>query len=321
MLLATLAVTVLLAYEAVETALARDAAERALGRAARLTAWPVVLDGRLLVALLVLTAALVVVALVQLRRASELARLRAGFVSSISHELRTPLAQIRMFAETLRLGRVRTAEERRRSLQIIDQEARRLAHLVENVLQFARAERGAIHLALEPTDLAWHVRETLEAFAPLAGSRRVTVDPRLGDEVVLVDADRALLRQVLLNLLDNAVKYGPAGQTVTVGLRHDGYRALITVDDRGPGIAPRDRDRIWEPFRRLERDAHSSVAGSGIGLAVVSEIISLHGGRGWAEEAPGGGTRMVVELPKARRRPRAVAAPPNGDGVTQGARD
>jgi signal transduction histidine kinase len=130
--------------------------------------------------------------------------------------------------------------------------------------------------------------------------------------------DSLALRQVLLNFLENAVKYGPRGQRVTVGAKGLDEVVRITVDDQGPGIAPRDRDRIWEPFRRLEGAAHSSVAGSGIGLAVVSEIISLHGGRGWAEDAPGGGTRMVVELPTARTRPRvdaAAVARSNGRGA------
>src|SRR3989475_9770034 len=171
----------------------------------------------MLLSLLALTAGLVVAALLQLRREYELSRLRADFVSGVSHELRTPLAQIRMFSETLLLGRVRSDEERLRSLEIIDQESRRLAHLVENLLHFSRSERRLARLSPAPAPLAPLLREAAESFAPLAAARSVTLCTALADAVVAsVDADA--LRQMLLNLLDNAVKYGPAGQTVTLGV-------------------------------------------------------------------------------------------------------
>jgi signal transduction histidine kinase len=230
--------------------------------------------------------------------------MRSDFIASVSHELRTPLAQVRMFAETLLLGRVRTDEERRRSLQIVDQEARRLTHLVENILQFSRAERRAIRLAPAPLDLAVQVREAVECFAPIARARRVTVRTELAEGVVAT-VDPEALRQVLLNLLDNAVKYGPVGQTVTVSAGAGGAgegRVRVWVEDEGPGIALKDRERVWEAFVRLDRDANSAVAGSGIGLSVVRELVALHGGRVWVESgasahgAPGRGARFIVEL-------------------------
>src|SRR5207237_105257 len=171
----------------------------------------------MLLSLLALTAGLVVAALLQLRREYELSQLRADFVSGVSHELRTPLAQIRMFSETLLLGRVRSDDERERSLEIIDQEARRLTHLVENLLHFSRSERRLARLSPALAPLAPLVSEAAEGFAPLAAARGVTLCTELTDGVVApVDADA--LRQMLLNLLDNAVKYGPSGQTVTLGL-------------------------------------------------------------------------------------------------------
>lgn len=254
-----------------------------------------------LLGLLALTTGLIGIALVQLRRENELARLRADFISSVSHELRTPLAQIRMFAETLLLDRVRSDDERRRSLQIIDQEARRLTHLVSNVLQYSRAERQSTRLKLETSDLATEVREAIEAFAPVAQARRVELRAAL-EAGVDAPVDRFALRQVLLNLLDNAVKYGPVGQTVEVELSRRGALARLTVADQGRGIGAKDRQRIWEPFYRREGDANSAVAGSGIGLAVVRELVTLHGGRAWVEKAAGGGARFVVELPAARAR-------------------
>lgn len=250
----------------------------------------------LLLGVLALSAGLAAIGVTQLRRESELARLRSDFIASVSHELRTPLAQVRMFAETLLLGRVRSDEERLRSLQIVDQEARRLTHLVENILQFSRAEREAIKLAPVAVDLGGQVREAVEAFAPVARARHVTVQTGLETGVVCM-VDPGALRQILLNLLDNAVKYGPIGQTVTITLRRVGAMARIIVDDQGPGIPTEARHRIWEPYQRLEGAVAGAVAGSGIGLAVVAQLVALHGGRAWVENAPGRGARFVIEFP------------------------
>ena len=259
---------------------------------------------------LLLTAGLIVTALVQLRREYDLARLRTDFVSGVSHELRTPLAQIRMFGETLLLGRVRSDAERRRSLEIIDQEARRLTHLVENLLHFSRSERQAHRVAPEPTWMAPLIRSVVEAFAPLAVPRRVRLRADIADGVVAA-VDPEAFRQMLLNLLDNAVKYGPEDQSVTVTLAPPDAagRVRVTVDDQGPGIPPAERERIWERFWRLERDRGSAVAGTGIGLAVVRELAALHRGRAWIEDPPaghGGGARFVLEVPAAA----PPAAPP-----------
>jgi signal transduction histidine kinase len=256
----------------------------------------------LLLGLFILTAGLLVVALLQLRRQQELVRLRTDFVSGVSHELRTPLAQIRWFAELLHMGKLRSEEERHRSLRIIDQEARRLTYLVENVLSFSRAERKANRISSAATDLEREVRDALEMFGPLARARRATLRSELEHGLTL-EVDRDALRQVLLNLLDNAVKYGPRGQTVTVGMAASrenggGPRVRLWVEDQGPGIPAADRERVWEPYVRLDRDVEGATGGSGIGLAVVRELVTLHGGRTWLEDPRSGtGTRVVIELP------------------------
>lgn len=253
----------------------------------------------LLFGVLALTVALAVIGVIQLRREDELARLRGDFIASVSHELRTPLAQLRMFAETLLLGRVRSDDERRRSLVIVDQEARRLSHLVENILQFSRAERHAIKLAPTDTKLAPHISAALEAFEPIARARLVNVVTSLDEDLRGV-VDTGALRQILLNLLDNAVKYGPLGQEVRVSLQpsKDHKRARIIVEDQGPGIPAERREKVWEPFYRLDRDAESAVAGSGIGLSVVRELARRQGGAATIEDSPTGrDARFVVELP------------------------
>jgi signal transduction histidine kinase len=251
-----------------------------------------------LMALLVITATLVAIAFRQLQREAALARLRADFVSSVSHELRTPLAQIRMFAELLRMGWIRSAQEHTRSLDIIDQEARRLGHLVDKVLCFDRVERGENTLIPEQTELGPLVRDVLEAFAPLATARQVEVKVMLEDGLI-AEVDRGAIRQVLINLLDNAVKYGPTGQTISVGLERsdDDQSARMWVEDEGPGIPESERAKIWEPFQRLDRDANSAVAGSGIGLALVRNLTLAHHGRVSARDGEHGGSRFTIEIP------------------------
>jgi signal transduction histidine kinase len=251
--------------------------------------WP------LLLGLFVLTTALLVGAVVQLRRQHELVRLRADFVSGVSHELRTPLTQIRLFAELLHTGSLRSDAERSRATRVIDQEARRLTYLVENVLAFSRQERHHEHIAREPVDVATEVRDVLDFFAPVARARGVHLTMTVpGDLVVHVDRDA--LRRILLNLLDNAVKYGPPDQRVLVSVSRSDSALTIEVCDRGPGIPVDDAERIWEPYERLERDASSAVGGSGIGLAVVRDLATLHGGTTRVEAQAGGGSRFVVEL-------------------------
>jgi signal transduction histidine kinase len=257
--------------------------------------------------LLALNAALVGAAVLLLRREAEITRLRSDFIAGVSHELRTPLAQIRMFAETLMLNRVRSEGERLRSLEIIDQEARRLAHLVENVLLFARSERDTTRINPEMVDLAGEIRDAVHGFAVLCRSREVEILPDL-QEGVAVHIDRGSLRQVLLNLLDNAVKYGPLTQRITVAMALFDRHVRIWVDDEGPGIPPADRERVFESFYRLGRDVASPVAGSGIGLSLVRELCRLHDGRVWIEEAPGGGARVITEFPEAYLRPEIASS-------------
>lgn len=269
----------------------------------------------LVLGVLFLAVAMVAIALLQLKREWELARLRSAFIASVSHELRTPLAQIRMFAETLRLGRVRSDPERERSLRIIDQESRRLTHLVENILQFSRSERDAIHLSIHHAELAPIIREALDAFAPIARSRSVTIEAAL-DETVRAPVDADALRQILLNLVDNAVKYGPSGQTVRVTLGHGvvgSGRVQLSVEDQGPGVPTDEAEQIWAPYYRLRKDAEGSIGGSGIGLAVVRELAERMGGRAFVansrRNATQRGCRFVVELPRSRDASRVTSSP------------
>lgn len=249
--------------------------------------WPVA------VGLLVLALGLFAAAAMQLRREVRFARQRADFVSGVSHELRTPLAQIRLFGETLLLGRVRSRDEERRAAEIIVQEARRLSQMVDNVLLFSRAGRGPASVARAPVQPAALVGDVVDMFRPQALSKDVTMlftSTGPSTERLL---DRNIVRQVLVNLLDNAVKYGPRGQRVRVDVASAADRVTIMVTDEGPGIAADDRRRIWDPFWRA---AGSAEGGTGLGLAIVRELVRQHGGTVDVDSGPEGGARFVVDL-------------------------
>jgi signal transduction histidine kinase len=242
---------------------------------------------------------MLLVAIFQLRREQELALLRTDFVSSVSHQLRTPLAQIRMFGETLLLGRVRSQEEETRSLEIIVKEAQRLTHQVDNVLHFSRAQRGEVALSLEATALAPLVGEVLESFCPLAEAQDCRVEASL-DEALWAAVDPGAVRQILLNLLENAVKYGPANQIIDVRLRKGaGDTVQLIVEDEGEGIPEDQRAGIFSPYSRLDRHRDSGVAGSGIGLAVVKELAVRQGASVMVDDSPSGGARFIVAFPRA----------------------
>lgn len=245
-------------------------------------------------ALLALTLAVGAAGLWEVRRHHQLGRLREDFISSVSHELHTPLTQIRMLAELQADGKLRTEEERTRASRVMAREARRLTHLVENILNFSRTRgRHAPPPPLRPIALADYLHDTADAFRPLLGGGRMEV--RADPDVVAL-GDRDTLRQILGNFLDNAVKYGPPEQTIRLTAEAGTDSTFVHVDDEGPGIPPDARLLVWEPYRRLPRDVDGAIPGSGVGLAVVRGLAETMKGRVSVADAPGGGARFTLEL-------------------------
>jgi signal transduction histidine kinase len=217
---------------------------------------------------------------------------REAFASAVAHDLRTPLTQILLFGESLQLDRpaVQTREE---AARVIVRETRRLIHMVENALQFVPGGRARPTLQIEPLELGPFVRETAAAMAPVLSRAGMEVLVQ-GSGSATVAADRNAVAQILTNLLENAVRFGPAGQTITVTLfEHDGY-AVLQVDDQGPGIAAAEREAVFKPFVRAGKSA-----GIGIGLAVSRQLAELLNGSLVATIAPGGGARLELRLPSA----------------------
>ena len=254
-------------------------------------------DTRLVRTLLAFIASviLIAIAIAQTRRENTLARLRESFVASVSHELRTPLAQIRLYSEMLQMGFVRNQAEHIAAVQVIVHEAGRLTYLIENVLTYSRASRQELRLEASPVEVDGVLAELTRTVGPLASAAGIAFRTD-ADTGLVASADRAALLQVLVNLLDNAVRHGTGGTQIVLSARRMPGAVQFMIDDCGPGVPRRDRERIWRRFVRLEGRTRST--GSGIGLSVVAELVAGMNGRVWVTDSPMGGARFVVELPR-----------------------
>lgn len=235
-----------------------------------------------------------------IRREMELAQIKSDFVSNISHELRTPLALIRMFAETLEMGRVRTAEKRQEYYRIIGQESERLTHLVNNILNFSRIEAGRKEYHLEPVAINAIVDRVLESYQFHLANKGFELDLNLCDGDTTVSGDGEALFESLVNLLDNAIKYSGESRWVAIRTTRNDDRVVLEVADRGIGIAPEHQRQIFDKFFRVSTGLVHTVKGSGLGLSLVHHIMDAHGGRVELESAPGRGSRFRLVFPVLR---------------------
>ncbi|NMB74240.1 MAG: hypothetical protein GYA21_03820 [Myxococcales bacterium] len=233
-------------------------------------------------------------------REARLTRLKTDFVSSVSHELRTPLTSIRMFVDTLLLGRTRDEAERREALSIIAAESERLTRLTERILDFSRMEAGRRAYRFEPQQVGELVRAALDACRPLIEERGFSVESDIPAGLPPVPADRDAIIEVLVNLLSNAVKYSPDNRRVEVSARAEAGQLLMMVRDFGIGIPASEHKRIFEKFYRIDHPVTVAAGGSGLGLSLVRYIVSAHGGEVAVDSAPGKGSTFTVRLPLQR---------------------
>jgi two-component system phosphate regulon sensor histidine kinase PhoR len=233
----------------------------------------------------------------ELRR---LEQVRTEFVANVSHELRTPLTAIHGYLETLLGGALEEREHARRFLEIVFRQTERLGRLLDDLTDLSNIELGRIALRLEPVRLDEVVDSVLAIIAPKAEAGRVALASELAPGLGPVSADRDRLAQVLINLVDNAVKYTPEDGRVTVSARPaaDG-RVEVAVVDTGIGIPPADLPRITERFYRVDKARSRDLGGTGLGLAIVKHLVLAHGGELRIESTPGRGTTVRVTLAAA----------------------
>jgi len=235
-----------------------------------------------------------------LTRIKRMEAARADFVANVSHEIRTPLSLIQGYVETLLDGAKDDPKLSQKFLQIIERNTGRLRLLIEDLLVISELESGRVQLNRQRVELRTTVAKVLESFRRKAEAREAT----LIDECpsLVVEADPGRLEQVLENLLDNAIKYGRAGGTVTVGARPaDNGFAEVFVRDDGPGIPPEALDRIFERFYRVDKARSREQGGTGLGLSIVKHIVQSHGGRSWAESRLRHGSTFYFTVPLAEQ--------------------
>ena len=223
--------------------------------------------------------------------------MRADFIAMLSHEIRTPLTSMREAVDLIRSGAFgEVNDKQRRFLSIAQEEAVRLTDLLARLMTVSRMEAGSLRPVIAPVDCAELVTSALERMAPTARSAGVELAADLPGEPVRCACDREHVRQVLLNLIGNGVKFSPVGETVTVSLGTDGTSALFTVRDNGPGVARDERERIFQKYYRA-REVRDSVDGAGLGLAIARSIVDAHHGTIRVESEPGHGAAFHVALP------------------------
>jgi signal transduction histidine kinase len=248
----------------------------------------------------------VVVTLRGILREVRLSRLKTDFVSNISHELRTPLTSIRMFAETLRAGRTTSPEEQALCIDFIAKESERLSLIAERTLDWARLEAGRRPFERQHMDPASLVRGVVETFLSHGTIDHEAIELDLPSDLPEVDVDSAAIGQVILNLLENSVKYSGANKHIIVRARRHRSNVLIEVEDNGIGIARKDQRRVFERFYRADDLLARRTEGSGLGLSIARRIVVAHTGRLTVRSRLGVGSTFTIQLPAA---PPARTAP------------
>jgi signal transduction histidine kinase len=236
-----------------------------------------------------------------------LARVKSDFVSNVSHELRTPLSLIRLYAETLEMGRLTSPEKYQEYYCIIRKESERLTALINNILDFSRIEAGRKEYDFRETDMRELVHNTLDSYRYQIEQHGFTFEEKI-DEVPSLRVDREAMARSLVNLVNNALKYSQDRKYIGVNLYRENGSVKLEVIDHGIGIPRQEQQKIFEKFYRVGDPLVHNTKGSGLGLSLVRHIAQAHGGEVVVDSAPGQGSKFTISLPVARRENGSKAA-------------
>jgi two-component system phosphate regulon sensor histidine kinase PhoR len=227
----------------------------------------------------------------------QLEKIRQDFVANVSHELRTPLTTIKGYAETLLEGALKE-DQAFQFVQVIKRHTDRLTKIVEDLLMLSRIETKEFQLKMEAIPLRDFIDDVFEFVKEPAEKKEISLSRNEIPSSLAVQADRDYLEQILINLLDNAIKYTPEGGRVTVSaIEKDSKEIQFSVEDDGIGIPKEDLSRIFERFYRVDKGRSKEMGGTGLGLSIVKHLVQVHGGRVWVESQPGKGSTFYFTLP------------------------
>lgn len=234
-----------------------------------------------------------------MRRELRLARMKTEFVANVSHELKTPLSLIKLCSETLQLNRLSSEEKRQEYFEVINRESDRLGHLIGNVLNFSRIDAGKKNYEMKKADLAPLLNQTLDAYFLQLQEQDFTCKRDIPSSLPVVMADEEAVAQAFINLLQNAVRYSPGKGEIAVRGFSDGNSLLVSVADKGIGIAEDDQERIWDDYYRTAEARALGTRGSGLGLSLVNHIMEAHRGKTLLASTPGKGSEFTLVFPLA----------------------
>lgn len=253
-------------------------------------------------------------------RTVELAKLKSDIVSNVSHELRTPLALIRLYAETLELGRIPTEEKKLEYYRIVRKESERLTALINNILDFSRIEAGKKEYEFRETDLPSLVRDTLDSYRYQIEQNGFRYEEHISYDIPPVKVDREAIARSLLNLVNNAIKYSSSDKFLSVSLYRENGSVKLEVVDHGIGIPRAEQGKIFDKFYRVCDPLQHETKGSGLGLSLVQHIVQAHGGEVCVDSTPGKGSKFSIILPlgpeaAGESGARAIDQQPHGAGA------
>jgi len=254
-------------------------------------------DFLILTGLSLLLAGGIILTFRNISREMALARLKSDFVSNVSHELRTPLSLIRLYAETLEMGRLKSDAKCQEYYSIIRKESERLSALINNILDFSRIEAGRKEYDFRDTDVGELVHNTLESYRYQIEQNGFAFEERIAQDVPRLRVDREALARSLLNLVNNALKYSQDRKFIGVNVFRDNGAVKLEVVDHGIGIPEDEQSKIFEKFYRVGDPLVHNTKGSGLGLSLVRHVVTAHGGQVLVDSAPGRGSKFTIRLP------------------------